>query len=212
MSGMIGDRLKEQRMLLKLTQDGVAKLCGVSKATISLWEKGSTAPKGQNLHSVAKALRVSPDYILTGKNSPKNNTDVLAPQYPMLEKTQLAAALASGNLDDYPSAELSLAQAALGFRAPPGSIIYTETTTGMAPMVSPGDVVIIDPAERNCTPGQSVWLFEVNGEVTLARVTETIRGRMLQFANQSPGWESIPLSDAICIGKVVGIVMSWLLP
>ncbi|MFB2662012.1 S24 family peptidase [Shewanella mangrovisoli] len=66
---MMNERIKERRKELGLTQLQVASDIGVTKATISLWEKGDTSPKGENLMSLAKVLKVSAKYLVFGEIS-----------------------------------------------------------------------------------------------------------------------------------------------
>ncbi|QQX78540.1 helix-turn-helix transcriptional regulator [Shewanella sp. KX20019] len=68
---MMNERIKECRKAGKFTQPAIAKTIGVTKATISLWESGSTSPKGENLHALAKALGCTPEYLLYGIKAPK---------------------------------------------------------------------------------------------------------------------------------------------
>lgn len=66
---MINDRIREARRHVKMTQDALAKRIGLTKATISQWESGTTTPNGKNLINLAEALNVSPEWLLTGKGS-----------------------------------------------------------------------------------------------------------------------------------------------
>lgn len=66
---MINDRIREARSNVKMTQDALAKRIGVTKATISQWESGSTTPNGKNLINLTETLGVSPEWLLTGKSS-----------------------------------------------------------------------------------------------------------------------------------------------
>ena len=66
---MINERIREARRNVKMTQDALAKRIKVTKATISQWESGSTAPNGKNLVNLADALGTSPEWLLTGKLS-----------------------------------------------------------------------------------------------------------------------------------------------
>ncbi|ABE56544.1 transciptional regulator [Shewanella denitrificans OS217] len=68
---MMNERIKQRRKELGLTQPSIAKTIGLTKATISLWESGSTSPKGENLHALAKALRCAPEFLLFGNDSIK---------------------------------------------------------------------------------------------------------------------------------------------
>jgi transcriptional regulator with XRE-family HTH domain len=62
----IGERLKDARDGLKLTQAALAKLAGVGRSTIVHYETGKILPGGMELIKLAKALNVSPNYILSG--------------------------------------------------------------------------------------------------------------------------------------------------
>ena len=63
----MNERIKERRKSLKLTQLDVGKAVGVSKATVSMWESGDTAPKGINTYKLAATLRVSVGWLISGK-------------------------------------------------------------------------------------------------------------------------------------------------
>ncbi|ELN2738931.1 XRE family transcriptional regulator [Pluralibacter gergoviae] len=72
---MINDRIREARRNSQMTQDALAKRIGLTKATISQWESGSTTPNGKNLINLAETLSVTPEWLLTGKNvEPKDVT------------------------------------------------------------------------------------------------------------------------------------------
>ncbi|HFW3714901.1 TPA: XRE family transcriptional regulator [Salmonella enterica subsp. enterica serovar 6,7:y:-] len=64
---MINERIREARRNLNVTQDVLAKRIGITKATISQWESGTTTPNGKNLINLAEALNVSAGWLLTGK-------------------------------------------------------------------------------------------------------------------------------------------------
>ena len=61
----IKDILKEKRLEKKLTLDDVARMVGVSGATISRWESGDIANmKRDKIVKLANALSVSPSVIM----------------------------------------------------------------------------------------------------------------------------------------------------
>jgi len=41
-----------RRYILKLSQSEIAKLCGVSRATIASWEKGKTSPEFHHIEAI----------------------------------------------------------------------------------------------------------------------------------------------------------------
>ena len=60
----IGKRIKEIRLEQELSQQKFGNLLSVSQDTISLWEKGKSAPTTEFLISIATKFNVSVDYIL----------------------------------------------------------------------------------------------------------------------------------------------------
>lgn len=60
-----GERIKEAREALGLTQEELAPLVGVSKFAISKWESGYVLQRS-NLQSLAGALKVSDEWLLRG--------------------------------------------------------------------------------------------------------------------------------------------------
>ena len=69
---ILGERLKDCRKRLELTQQEVAEKLGVTSASISSWESGARRPDFEMLNSINKLYDVSFDYLL-GKTSIKNN-------------------------------------------------------------------------------------------------------------------------------------------
>ncbi len=60
----LGETIKELRIEKGLTQPELAKLVGVSKGMISIWENNVNEPKASFIKRLAVALEVSADYLL----------------------------------------------------------------------------------------------------------------------------------------------------
>jgi transcriptional regulator with XRE-family HTH domain len=67
----IHQRIKQRRMALGMTMKDLAELCGAkSYQTVQLWEKREgTAPTRQRLPNVAKALKTTESWLLTGEEN-----------------------------------------------------------------------------------------------------------------------------------------------
>lgn len=74
---MIGDRIKERRKELKLTQVQIKELCGISNGNLSDFENGNKIPSANSLIALSKVLNVSIDWILTGENYCQNIQNVI---------------------------------------------------------------------------------------------------------------------------------------
>lgn len=70
----LGERSKERRKIINLTQLQLSRKVGVSSVTISQWESGDTSPKGENLYKLAQALQCSPDWLMFGDRKNTKNT------------------------------------------------------------------------------------------------------------------------------------------
>lgn len=61
---VIGERIKELRMELGLSQAKLGDTLAVSQDTISLWEKSKALPNTEYIILMCKVFDVSADYIL----------------------------------------------------------------------------------------------------------------------------------------------------
>lgn len=66
-----GERIKDLRKSMGLTQPELAELAKIKQASLSELETGETKrPRGDTLVRIAKALQVDPDWLITGAGSP----------------------------------------------------------------------------------------------------------------------------------------------
>lgn len=63
------DYLKQLRLKAGLTQQEVADILGVSKSTISKYEKGLRGINSNHFEKLSELYKVEPIYILTGKTN-----------------------------------------------------------------------------------------------------------------------------------------------
>ncbi len=71
----LGDRLKEQRERLRMTQKEVSDAIGVSPAIVSNYEASERSPSIEKLLALASLYRCSADYLL-GLEKPNRVLDV----------------------------------------------------------------------------------------------------------------------------------------
>ena len=60
----LGNRIKQARERIGITQEELADSIGVSRTTIARYELGEIEPKLRNLVALAERLAVSADYLL----------------------------------------------------------------------------------------------------------------------------------------------------
>lgn len=95
----LSTRLKKARKDKKLTQEGLGRLVGVTKSSVSQWESGQTKMNGENIVMVSKALDVSPYWLSTGKKeevelqkmsltNPEPNIEQEPPRPPVINEAE----------------------------------------------------------------------------------------------------------------------------
>jgi len=67
----IGDRIKQKRTLLGLSQDALAKRVGVARPTLTFWENNEKNPGSNYIVSLAESLGVGAEWLLTGIEPPE---------------------------------------------------------------------------------------------------------------------------------------------
>jgi len=76
-----GDRVRERRILLNLTQEELAAKARTDQKRISKYEKGQSDATGDTLAGLAQALETSTDWLLglTDDPTPKFQSNELSP-------------------------------------------------------------------------------------------------------------------------------------
>lgn len=60
---MIGDRLKQRRVQLGITQNQVSEITGIKSTTISNYENNISTPSEENIYKLMEALKCDANYL-----------------------------------------------------------------------------------------------------------------------------------------------------
>lgn len=183
-----GKRLREARKACKLSQAAIAKTLSVSTQSVSEWERGLYQPSAERLAKLAKLLRVSVDWLLSGGDGapigvgegrlvPKITTKELATFEPLLGASS--------------SHDRVLSHFACG----PHSFQISIDDTANAPRFQPGDSVIIDP-DLKPTPGDMV-LAVIRGTALFRKYRQ--RGKDVDLEPLNPDWETVTASTKLAV-------------
>jgi transcriptional regulator with XRE-family HTH domain len=66
--GVIGQRIRRQRLTLGLTQEQLADSIGATQAAVALWESGKRIPGGENVRALSAALGLRASTLLGEAN------------------------------------------------------------------------------------------------------------------------------------------------
>ena len=171
---MMNERIKERRKAQGLTQPALGKMIGVTKATISLWEAGTTSPKGENLYALAKTLNCSSEWLLYGeekqtkpesnaewvggfetwdRNSPLGDDEVEIPFYMEVE---LAAGAGVTDIREYYGPKLRFAKSTLRRQGVSAADAVCVKVNGnsMEPVLPHGSTVGVDTSHTDIVDGK----------------------------------------------------------
>lgn len=66
----MGNRIRQRRRWLDMTQEQLAEAAGVSTSFVGHIERGIRIPSVETLWTICKALNISMDYIVAGESFP----------------------------------------------------------------------------------------------------------------------------------------------
>lgn len=72
----IGNRIRERRKELNLTQTDIHRECGISSGALSQIENGNRVPSAIAFYSLSQVLNCSMEYLITGESSDTKNLEL----------------------------------------------------------------------------------------------------------------------------------------
>lgn len=208
----LGSRLKTLRKKIKLTQQQIADVIGVSKTSVIYWEKDDNIPKHESLTALAEVLGVTTDYLLYGKGSAVLDTNISSP-IPLVGR--LIPVISWVQAGNWTSVESVPEGTQFEEWLPPnprcGKNGYGLEVVGesMLPKFMPGDKIYVNPDFQpdNLKTGDLVIVScEGDAEATFKKLI--LEGGSIYLQPLNPNWpeQTIPLIDGCkLIGKVVGL-------
>ncbi len=208
----LGKRLREARELRNKSQDEVGRACGVSRAAVAQWEKGTTAPTADKIEAICEILDVDPVWLLTGKHSkgarPSKEVGVAMVGVPEYD---VRVSAGGGFLIDRESQKdvwpFSRRYLQDELRLSASNLVVIETIgDSMEPTLRSGDRVLVNMADKRPTqPGIFVlW----DGDGTVVKRIEMVpnsKPQKLKRISDNPlhGTYEVLAADTIIVGRVV---------
>ncbi|HEO1774367.1 helix-turn-helix domain-containing protein [Acinetobacter baumannii] len=211
----IGQRISKLMLDMDVSNAKLARMIGVSRPTIGNWIEGKSAPTGENLTNLANALKVDPNWLMSGKESQvrfDNNVD-LSQRIPFEGRpVPVISWVAAGSFEPI---ETVLRDAEVDEYLPPikecGRNGYGLIVTGisMSPKFEPEDRIYVNPDFQvvDLKTGDLVIVSCAgDNEATFKQLI--IEGTTKYLKPLNPKWDEqiIKLTeDCRLVGKVVGL-------
>ncbi len=194
----INIELKNQRVKLGYTMAELAKMVGVSEATISRWESGDIANmKRDKISSLAKALQVTPAFIMGWEdepNGPSNppDTDAELPAPIITEDTvtfpvigEIAAGFEHIAAEDWEGDTIEIPHSYLSGRSNTDFFVLKVKGDSMYPLYHDGDRVLILKQENVDYSGDIGAVIYDDEKATLKKV-EYVQGEWMKLVAINP--------------------------
>ncbi len=188
----MGSIIREKRKALGLTLQAVGDAFGITRSAVASWERGDTRPDQDKLPALARLLKTSTAYLLTGEKqhdraglyvpflaAMEASEDVDLPnptedEFSMVPQLDIAAACGDGKFVDHVVVKGGLAfkrSSLRDFGVPEHAarIIYASGGS-MSPTVQDGCVVLLNTADRTPKDGKIFAICTPDGGLVLKRL------------------------------------------
>ncbi len=211
------DRLKSLMDEKNISNADLARVLGVTRATVKFWGDGKTVQlKYNDAVSLAKIFGVNVDWLMTGKgekneNSQNNkvllrrvNLEVLCGKYPSIgvpaeieNNDDLVDTIEAGSkwfFNNFPHYQ------------PEDVRIVTATGDSMEPLIKEGDLVFVDIKAKNCNR-DGIYFLCLDGQYFIKRIQRSI-GRKLILISENSSYRDIEIAadsqvEFYVIGRVI---------
>lgn len=180
-----GERIKEARNRVGLSQDQLAKMLGITRNAISLWEKDVNHPSGKNLRELAKIFGCEVEWITSGKEPERTASD---DEFAMVDQYDMAASAGTGQLvvDESIKGQLAFRREWLRHIgvAPDRAALIQVVGDSMAPAINNGDTILVDRSDTDIR-GENIYVGGHDNELFVKHVKKLLGGLMLSSVNRN---------------------------
>lgn len=205
----MGQRIKEARKAKGFTLQRVADAFGINRSSVANWERDDTRPDMDKIHTLAKLLGVSGDYLINGISTPSipkmeaNVSNIKIRMIPVLSWVQAGSWTETMSVTKSDAIEWIAADSEIG-EAGFGLIVRGDS---MSPYYLEGDRIQVKPdIQMEDLHDGDLVVAVMNGDATFKRLVIDGKDRYLQALNKDwAGRQTIELTEACqIIGLVVG--------
>jgi len=207
MSTTVGEEEFRRRLRLIMQQFGsvadLARAVGVSDNAIYKWVSGRGQPSMISLVNLARAARVSIEWLATGQDAAKGEAQKAeSNEYVYLPRNSVRSSVGRGTVQsrqivDYLALKTEWLRRRLG--VDPRSLMLLEAVSdSMSPTIDEGDLVLVDlrdPRFRH----DGVYVLRTSGELSIKRIQRRPDGKLI-IRNDNAAYEpAVVAADGVNI-------------
>lgn len=214
----VGERIAARRAELGLSQTKLAKLAGLSQATIGKLESGISSGSSQ-LHKIARALQTTADYLTGETDDPHEGyipvpaKEDIASELGLVAVRELDLSLGMGaTYLDVPVTEtirhFPIEWLRLYTRASPDLLFFAQGMgDSMEPTIRDSDLILIDCSQTTLNISDKIWAISYAGLGAIKRLRARPDGGVdMDSDNQLVSNGTAYDDEMHIIGRVVAVV------
>lgn len=141
----MGRRIAQARKEAGLSQQAVANRFGISRAAVAQWENGDTFPGSAKLEGLAEVLRVSLEWLATGRGNKFASAETDSGLTGSRRSVPIIAATVAPGWPEH-GRGTELGQIVTDLELGPDAFAIVIEDQSMSPEFAEGDKIILDPA------------------------------------------------------------------
>lgn len=201
---MVGERIKEIRQKLNLSQTEFSSKLGIKQHTLSYYETGRNFPSDSSLETISK-MGINLDWLLAGRGSmylgnvSPNNADILT-----IGVSNAGVQGAASGMESL--LNFFISKHAIPTKYQAGNIeSIVMIDNSMSPTVGAGDIILYSPGEVG---GNGNYILDIDGERTY-RELEFVPGSRVRIIPHNTKYEPVTIDRAAGAVVIVGRVIAW---
>lgn len=181
----LGKKIADIRNREGLLQGEFADLMGVSKNTLSFYERGMNKPDSEFLYKLNSKFNVSTDWLLTGKTTvtANDNDFTLLPRYDVAASAGGGSFIEKENIRDKLSFNTEWLKR-LGLNIDNAALLNASGDL-MEPTIKDGSVLLIKLDEDEIKDG-SMYVIQISGQTFVKRLKRDLKG--IQILSDNPNY------------------------
>jgi len=206
-------RLNRRAAELNIKQVDVVRYLSSSKSTVNGWFAGKAQPRGNDLLKLCRMLKCSVDWYVTGSGSVAPTTELLAfAVFPGTWEADLdsgaqfyrvPALMPDGTLDRDGAMPIHRSSF-VEFKSIALAAWFWSTGGSARPLVSEGDMVLVDTSEDKSMVSGGVYAFKYAGGFNIHKTFANVDGSLVLEDSTRPGGSlTVKASDVKVIGRVL---------
>jgi phage repressor protein C with HTH and peptisase S24 domain len=202
-----------RRLRLIMQQFGsvadLARAVGVSDNAIYKWVSGRGQPSMISLVNLARAARVSIEWLATGQNAPKGEAQKESGEYVYLPRNSVRipvgrTTVQSRQIVDYLALRTEWLRRRIGID-PKNLVLVEAVSDAMTPTIDEGDLVLVDLREPRVRH-DGVYVLRTHGDLAIKRIQRRPDGKVIIRSDNAAYEAAVVAADSVnVVGHVIWI-------